>query len=397
MHLGFVWRLYVMFFLWVVWLFFGVLALGPAVFIFLFMKYKSSASWPTQVDHDFKPKVSVIIPTYNEAGIIGYKLQNTSRLTYPKELLEIVIVDSNSNDGTAQVIQDFQDKTKNINIKLIVEQQRLGKSHALNTALTQTSGDVVVISDADCFWPPDILQKALPYMADPKVGAIGGPKILFNSKQTWITRMEEAYLKSANFLRLGESKAGSTVFFEGGFSAFKKAALEKFDPYSTGSDDCGTIIGVIERNYRAMLVREALFYSSFPATFRGKISIKLRRINQLIRVFGRYLDSLLRGKVKDAKSTVVPNTLLYLVSPVAFIVFLTLSALLVVAYPFLLIFGLLLLVPQVRFYCYQIFENNVLLFVSLLAVLFGQRFSVWTQPQDRVWLTSENLAAYNLI
>ncbi len=113
--------------------------------------------------------------------------------------------------------------------------------------------------------------------------------------------MEERYLKSANFVRVGESKAGSTVFFEGGFSAFKREALDEFDPYDTGSDDCGSIIGIIEKNYRAMLVKEANFYSSFPPSFKGKISIKLRRINQLIRVFAKYLDLLVKGKNKRNK------------------------------------------------------------------------------------------------
>ena len=380
-----------------VWFLFGALALGPAAFIFLFMKHKSNASWPTRVDYNYKPKVSIIIPTYNESGIIGYKLVNSSRLSYPRDLLEIVIVDSNSTDDTIKKIQDFSAKEKKLNIKLVVEEERKGKSHALNNALAQCNGDIVIVSDADCFWPSDILEKALPYLADPSVGAIGGPKILFNSQQTWITRMEEGYLKSANYLRLGESKAGSTVFFEGGFSAFKKVALDRFDPYGTGSDDCGTIIGVIEKNYRAMLVKEAKFYSSFPATFRGKISIKLRRINQLVRVFAKYLDLLFKGKVKTAKSTVVPNMLLYLLSPIAFVAFLALTGYLVLSYPLLLIFSLFLFVPQVRFYFYQIFENNILLFVSILAVLFGQKFSVWAQPEDRVWLTKENLASYNLI
>ena len=154
--------------------------------------------------------------------------------------------------------------------------------------------------------------------------------------------MEETYLKSANFMRVGESKAGSTVFFEGGFSAFKKEALEKFDPYATGSDDCGTIIGVIEKNYRAMLVKDAKFYSSFPSTFRGKIDIKLRRINQLIRVFSKYFDSRVKGKVKSTKTTIIPNILLYLVSPIAFVIFYFLSAFLLILNP---IFTL-------QFHCY---------------------------------------------
>lgn len=378
------------------WFLFGALALGPPAFIFLYMKHKSNASWPTKIDYTYKPTVSVIIPTYNEANIIKYKLENSAKLTYPKNLLQIVVVDSHSTDGTVEIIRDFSEENRELNIKLIVEKERHGKSHALNNALEYCNGEIVVISDADCFWPSDILEKSLPYLADPSVGAIGGPKILFNSKQTWITRMEEGYLESANYLRLGESKAGSTVFFEGGFSAFKKKALEKFDPYSTGSDDCGTIISIIENNYRAMLVKEAKFYSSFPTTFRGKLSIKLRRINQLIRVFAKYSGLLITKKVKST-STVVPNALLYLMSPVAFVVFSALTIFLVVSYPLLLIFSLLLLVPQVRFYVYQVVENNLLLFVSLLTVLFGRKFSVWAQPEDRTWLSREILANYNLI
>jgi cellulose synthase/poly-beta-1,6-N-acetylglucosamine synthase-like glycosyltransferase len=380
-----------------IWFAFGALALGPPAFIFLYMKHKSNASWPTRVDYAYKPKVSIIIPTYNEAGIIRYKLENSSKLTYPKDLVQIVIVDSNSADDTVRIIRDFSENKKDVNIKLMVESERHGKSQALNEALTCCNGDVIIISDADCFWPSDILEKAVPYLADPSVGAIGGPKILFNSKQTWITRMEERYLKSANYLRVGESKAGSTVFLEGGFSAFRKEALKKFDPYATGSDDCGTIIGLIENNYRAMLVKEAKFYSSFPTTFQGKISIKLRRINQLIRVFAKYLDLLAKKKVKSTKSIVVPNTLLYLVSPIAFVVFSALTLYLVVSYPLLLIFSLLLLAPQVRFYIYQILENNILLFVSIFAILFGQKFSLWSKPDDRVWLTAENLSSYHLI
>jgi len=101
--------------------------------------------------------------------------------------------------------------------------------------------------------------------------------------------------------------------------------------------------------------------------------------------------------VKAARKTVVPNTLLYLVSPVAFTIFLFLTGYLLLSYPVLLIFFALLLIPQVRFYFYEILENNILLFLSLLAVLFGKKFAVWAKPEDRVWLTKENLSFYDLI
>lgn len=381
----------------IAWLIFGFLAFIPPAFIFLFMRMKSKKAWPTKIDQTYNPKISIIIPTYNEEEIINYKLQNTIKLAYPTDKLEIIIVDSNSKDNTIKEAQYFLDQNKKFNIKIIVEKERKGKSHALNTALSYCKGEIIIVSDADCFWPKDILSKAIPCLADPTVGVIGGPKILFNANQSWITRMEQSYLKSANEMRLGESKAFSTLFFEGGFSAFKHEVLESFDPYETGSDDCGTVMNIIEKNFRAMLVIDAKFYSGFPATFKGKISIKLRRTIQLVQVFRRYLNMLIQGRANPANVTVVPNTLQYLFSPIAFIVFLFLTCYLIVQYPLLLAALALIAIPKVRFYSYQILENNILLFLSILAVTSGKRFSVWGQPNDRIWFTKEKLASYDLI
>lgn len=386
----------VLFFL-IAWFLFGLLALGPAAFIFYYMKRDYRKSWPIKVDNNYKPKLSIIVPTYNESSIILFKLINLSSLNYPKNLNEIIVVDSNSSDNTVEIAEQFSEREPQVNIKILVEKERKGKSHALNYALKHCVGDVIIVSDADCFWPHDILEKAIPFLADPTVGAISGPKILLNSRQTWITRLEESYLKSANISRVGESKSGSTVFCEGGFSAFKREAFSKFDPYGTGSDDCGTVIQVIEKNFRAMLVPEAKFYSPFPASFRGKLSIKLRRTNQLVRVFVKYLDLLVKGKVKTTKKTVVPNLLLYLFSPIAFVIFVILTGFLAFNFQFYLLLLGFLIIPGVRFYFYEIFENNLLLFAAILRVAVGKNFSVWSQPEDRVWLTKEVLSQFNLI
>jgi len=381
----------------VAWILFGILALGPAAFIFLYMKRSSKKPWPTKVDNNYRPKISILVPTYNESSIILFKLTNLSRVKYPKNLMEIIIVDSNSSDGTPEVIKQFCEKEPQTNIKVLFEKERKGKSHALNYALDHCKGDVIIVSDADCFWPMDILKKAVPFLADSSIGAIGGPKTLLNSNQTWVTRMEEGYLNAANVLRLGESKAGSTVFFEGGFSAFKREAFDRFDPYGTGSDDCGTVIRVIEKNFRTMLVPEAEFYSTFPTSFRGKLGIKLRRTNQLVRVFAKYLALLVKRKVKVAKRTMVPNTFLYLFSPIAFVLFLVLTAFLIFVFPPLLLFLVLFLVPVVRFYSYEIVESNMLLVAAILGAIMGKGFSMWSKPDDRLWLTGETLSQFNLI
>lgn len=386
-----------MFFSSITWLILGFLSLGPAGFIFCLMRRAAKYSWPTKVDTNYKPRISVLVPTYNELDIIQFKLVNLSHVRYPDNLMEIIIVDSNSCDGTREIVRQFLKRVPQVSMRMLVETERRGKSHALNYALSHCEGDVIVVSDADCFWPPDILEKSLPFLGDPTVGAISGPKRLLNSNESWVTRSEEAYLRSANFLRLGESKAGSTVFFEGGFSAFKREAFCRFDPYDTGSDDCGTVISVMEKNFRAMLVPEAEFFSTFPESFRGKIDIKLRRANQLVRVFGNYLDLLSKRKIKTSVNTILPNIFMYLFSPIFFMFFIVVTVGLLVEFPFLLLASLFLILPSVRFYFYAILESNLLLTASLFAVLFGKKFSMWSQPPDRTSITKEKLVDFNLI
>jgi poly-beta-1,6-N-acetyl-D-glucosamine synthase len=387
----------IMFYFIIIWVSFCILSLGPPVSIFLYMKLQSKKPWPTSVDKNYRPKISIIVPTYNESSIIRFKLINLSRLKYPKDLSEIIVVDSNSSDNTVEIVRQFLEKEKDHKTKIIVEEKRQGKSHALNNALQYCNGDVIIISDADCFWPDVLLEQALPFLADPTVGAISSPKILLNLNETWVTRVEGTFLKSAYLLRLGESKSGSTAFFEGGFACFKKDSLDRFDPYGTGSDDNGTVIGVIEKNNRAMLVPDGEFFATFPSSFGGKIDVKLRRANQLVRLFKKYLDLLVKRKLKNTKQTIIPNIFLYLFSPLAFLILVGLSVFLVSIFPWLLIFLFLLAFPQIRFYSYQLFENNILLLTATFEIIVGKSFTIWNKPDDRIWLTEKKLRESDLI
>lgn len=116
-----------------------------------------------------------------------------------------------------------------------------------------------------------------------------------------------------------------------------------------------------------------------------------------MRVFAKYLNLLAKGKLKAAKRTVVPNIFLYLFSPIALVAFTVMTAFLVYRFPFLLLFFVLLIIPEIRFYFYAFFESNLLLIAALSEVVLGKEFSIWKQPEDRIWLTKEALNQFNLI
>jgi cellulose synthase/poly-beta-1,6-N-acetylglucosamine synthase-like glycosyltransferase len=380
------------------WLLFGFFSLGILGLNWLLMKRAAKKPSCLKIDETFRPNVSIIVPTYNEAQIIRFKLENLGMLNYPKNLTQIIVIDSKSEDNTVDIVKEFVKQNSESPIEVLIERERKGKSAALNTALTYCNGDVIIVSDADCFWPSDILTKALPYLADPTVGAISGPKVLLEFNNTTnIIALESSYLNSMNLVKLGESKVSSTLLFEGGFSAYKKDILKGFDPYRTGSDDCGTVIDVIRQGYRAIMVPEAQFYTAFPVTWAGRIEIKVRRAVQLIKVMKTYANLLLKNKLKKGREIILKNLFIYLVAPFAFVLFVACTIYLFLNYPQMILLLFIFLIPKLRFYLVEAITGYVTLMVAIILGIFGRNFLVWRKPQDRALITREMLVQKHLI
>ncbi len=381
----------------VLWTVFFALSFGAVLFNFASMRRVAHKPWPTKIEKSYRPKVTILVPTYNESSVIRLKLENLTKLKYPKNLMQIIVVDSNSIDQTLGIVNDFVKNHREIKTDVLIEKERSGKSGALNLALKQCSGDVIIVSDADCFWPSDILEKALPYLADSEVVAISGPKILLNPKQSWVTKTEDSYLNSVNLVKLGESKIGSTLLFEGGFSAYKKGVVKAFDPYNTGSDDCGTVIKILEDNFRAVFVPEAMFFTTFPASLRGKVSMKMRRANQLVRVFGKYAALLFRNRLRRSKRIVLQNIFVSLFSPVMFVLLIMTTVLLALSFPYFVAVFLVVLVPKARFYLFEVTQGFLVLFLSLFSVALGRKMTIWNTTEDRRLVSEDLLRQHMLI
>ena len=381
----------------ILWFISGFFSFGFLGLTFVLMKRVALQPWRLKIDENYMPRICILLPTYNESDIISFKLENLIKIDYPRNLTQTIVVDSNSEDDTVAIVNDFAEHHPGNNIKILIENERRGKSAALNLALKHCNGDVVVVSDADCFLPPDVLRRALPFLGDPRVGAVSGPKILLNPNQSWTTKTEGAYLDSMNLMKLGESKIGSTLFFEGGFSAYKRELLESFDPYNTGSDDCGTIVALAEKNFRAIFVPEARFFTAFPTAWKEKMGLKMRRANQVVRVLWRYVVLLLRTRIKGPKRVIIQGFFNYVVGPVIFIALVVATAFLLLSFPYVALIFLFLLMPKARTYLFEVVQNYVVMALSIFAVVFGKKFLIWNQPKDRILLREDMLRQHGLI
>lgn len=355
--------------------------LATYILYFLYLRKYIKKPWNVKIDESFEPEVSILIPAHNEEKNIEAKLENLRIISYPKKKIEIIVVDDGSNDSTVKKVQNFIQRCPDLNIKLVTQNPRAGKSVALNKALCVSTKPILVVSDADTRWPQGILQKAMPYLADPGLGAITGRSVNEDVGKSWVAKAEESYLQLANFVRFCESKVHSTIRFEGGFCAYKRNAFDTFD-CETGSDDSGTALKVVSKGYRTIMVPEIVFYTNFPSTLSSKFKIKVRRANQLINLWVKCLRLLFMGSLNLPKRIAVPEIFLFILDPIILLILTASGIALIVMNPLspislAIIFSVLGLLIFARRVFVELFLDNIILVGALVTFLLGRRYVAW--------------------
>jgi len=138
----------------------------------------------------YRPSVSILIPARNEERVIRRLLRRIAELTYPKDRLDVVVIDDASSDGTGKIAEEFSKSYNYISvIHRSPEDGGNGKSGALNEGLRHSKGDIVFCFDSDYYPQRDILEKLTAYFIDPEVGAVQGRVTVLNEPTSLVTRL----------------------------------------------------------------------------------------------------------------------------------------------------------------------------------------------------------------
>jgi cellulose synthase/poly-beta-1,6-N-acetylglucosamine synthase-like glycosyltransferase len=108
-------------------------------------------SQPGKKDLNWFPTVSLIIAAHNEEDVLQDKLENSLKIDYPRDRLEVIVVSDGSTDNTSTIARSFSQE--GILLHEIVP--RGGKTRALNLAVNTVSSDILVLSDANTMYQPD--------------------------------------------------------------------------------------------------------------------------------------------------------------------------------------------------------------------------------------------------
>lgn len=128
------------------------------------------------VQKSFTPRISIIVPARNEQAKIERCVRSLARLEYPSELLEIIVVNDRSTDGTAQLLDDLAQTYPMITVlhrtESEVDPNLRGKPGALQYGIDQSHGDIILMTDADCEVPSQWAAAMTRPFSDKHVGMV---------------------------------------------------------------------------------------------------------------------------------------------------------------------------------------------------------------------------------
>jgi len=268
---------------------------------------------------DFRPKITVIVPTYNDAQTIKDKLLNLIEQSYPSALMEILMIDSASNDGTVNLAKEFFSEHPELKVKLIVEDERRGKSTAINKALSSlyAQSEIVFMTDANAFLDRNAVQTVVERFSNPEVGSVVGKQVVPPTDRSSQAQSESAYLGFYQKMRHGESLIDSTPIFDGELSAYRtKFVVGKKIRENLNADDSQLAVMARREGYKSVFEPDALFYEPLPSNRHSLRMMKVRRGQGLARLFWYNKDIMFNRSYGKFGSTIMPaNFFMHLVSP----------------------------------------------------------------------------------
>jgi cellulose synthase/poly-beta-1,6-N-acetylglucosamine synthase-like glycosyltransferase len=218
--------------------------------VYLYMRNKDRHPVPAG-EFDTLPVVTVQLPIYNEMYVADRLIDAVCRLDYPRERLEIQVLDD-STDETRGVAEQAvrRNAARGIDIRYLHRTDRTGyKAGALEAGLIAARGEFVAIFDADFMPPEDFLRRTVPFFTDPKVGMVQARWGHINQDYSLLTKIQAILLDGHFVLEHGSRNRGGLFFnFNGTAGIWRRTAIA-----DAGGWQHDTLTEDLDLSYRAQL------------------------------------------------------------------------------------------------------------------------------------------------
>jgi cellulose synthase/poly-beta-1,6-N-acetylglucosamine synthase-like glycosyltransferase len=237
-----------------------------SLFLFIYIQNRKNLFYyPTA-----KPEpVSIVVPCYNEEDTIGKTIESLLKLDYPKELIEIIVVDDHSKDNSAKVAKEYAKKYSNVKV-IVNEKNSGGAAEPTNIGVRAAKYNYIAVTDGDSSPQPDALKKMLGFLQeDEKVGAVTCA-VLVKNQETLMQKLQAIEYIVIGFGRKMLDFVDSVYVTPGPFALYRKKTLVEVGLFDTKNltQDIEIVWRLIAHGYKARMCLAAKVYSDAPKKLR---------------------------------------------------------------------------------------------------------------------------------
>ncbi|MDG1841628.1 MAG: glycosyltransferase family 2 protein [Crocinitomicaceae bacterium] len=240
---------------------------------------KLSNSTKKNIQKNDWPCVTIQLPVYNEINMILSLLKTVDNIDYPKELLQIQILDD-STDNTSNLIEGFLNQNNRHNFFHLKRSSRHGfKAGALQQGLFSVTGEYIAIFDADFLPPKDFLYKTLPYFTENNIAFVQTRWGHANEKKSMLTRIQALTLDMHFTVEQGgRFCSGDFIQFNGTAGVIKKSVIKEAGGWSSDTvvEDLDLSFRIQLLGYKGVYAKEIVCPAELPTTF-GALRIQQTR------------------------------------------------------------------------------------------------------------------------
>lgn len=209
------------------------------------------------------PPVSILIPAYNEAEVIGHAIESLLQLDYPT--YEVIVVDDGSTDDTLEVARRWEGKASGVEVRVLTKRNG-GKASALNAGIARSKYPFVMCMDADSWVDPGSLKAAMPHFRDASVGAVAG-NVKVANRENLLTRLQALeYIEGLNMPRRAQGFIAAVNIVPGPVGVFRREALEEVGGYDTDTfaEDADLTLQLITSGWKIIYEDQAITWTQAP-------------------------------------------------------------------------------------------------------------------------------------
>lgn len=239
--------------------------------VFFTVKDDKAPRWSGKV-----PFVSIIVPAYNEEENIAATITSALKLDYPKEKIEIIIVNDGSKDKTREIVEQLIVYHSKDNI-ILLNQDNKGKAAALNKGLTVACGELYASLDADSIVEPYALKEMTRFFEDHNVAAVC-PLLKVYNPLTLIEKVQWYEYVINMFYKYLNAKLNCIHVTPGPFSLYRTTVVKTIGGYdeTTITEDQEIAIRLQKHQYKIVQTFDAVVHTKTPQTWKTLFAQRVR-------------------------------------------------------------------------------------------------------------------------